>query len=173
MKIQHTTQKHLLSILMENEVGSLTRVVALFAQRGYNIDTLNVAPTHDKSISRLNVTTYATAAKIEQLTKQLHKLIEVVKVQDLSDFEHDGFVCKEGMLVKIRATAAYRDEVLRLVDIFGAKVVDVGQNLYTVLVVGHSKKLCAFTEAIGLEHILETTRTGAIGLARGEKMLQA
>ena len=122
-------QKHLISVLMENEAGSLSRVVGLFSQRGYNIDTLNVAATEDPTLSRLTLTTITTADKIEQITKQLHKLIEVVKVQNLSEVSGGSQIERELMLIKVRATGAYREEVYRTADIFRAQIVDVSANL--------------------------------------------
>ena len=120
-------QQHLISVLMENEAGSLSRLVGLFSQRGYNIETLNVAPTEDETISRLTLTTNASADKIEQITKHLHKLIEVVKVIDLTDNAH---VERELMLIKVRATGSARAEVKRSADIFRAQIVDVTKSLH-------------------------------------------
>lgn len=164
-------KKHLISVLMENEAGSLSRVVGLFSQRGYNIDTLNVAATEDPTISRLTLTTITSDDKIEQITKQLHKLIEVVKVQNLSDLAQNGHVERELMLIKVRATGAHREEVYRMVDIFRAQVVDVSPSLYTILITGDAGKLDGFIEAIGSDKILEVVRSGVIGIARGERTL--
>lgn len=164
-------KKHLISVLMENEAGSLSRVVGLFSQRGYNIDTLNVAATEDPTISRLTLTTITSDDKIEQITKQLHKLIEVVKVQNLSDLAQNGHVERELMLIKVRATGAHREEVYRMVDIFRAQVVDVSPSLYTILITGDTGKLDGFIEAIGSDKILEVVRSGVIGIARGERTL--
>ena len=160
--------KHLISVLMENEAGSLARLVGLFAQRGYNIETLNVAPTDDPTLSRLTLTTDTDPEKIEQITKQLHKLIEVVKVTTLSDTVH---VERELMLIKVRATANNRDEIKRNADIFRAQVVDVTANLYTIQIVGDTEKLDGFIDVMGRERILEVVRSGVIGIARGEKTL--
>ncbi len=160
--------KHLISVLMENEAGSLARLVGLFAQRGYNIETLNVAPTDDPTLSRLTLTTDTDPEKIEQITKQLHKLIEVVKVSTLSDTVH---VERELMLIKVRATANNRDEIKRNADIFRAQVVDVTANLYTIQIVGDTEKLDGFIDVMGRERILEVVRSGVIGIARGEKTL--
>ena len=164
-------EKHLISVLMENEAGSLSRVVGLFSQRGYNIDTLNVAATEDPTISRLTLTTITTDDKIEQITKQLHKLIEVVKVQNLSDLAQSGHVERELMLIKVRATGAYREEIYRMADIFRAQIVDVSPNLYTILITGDAGKLDGFIEAVGSDKILEVVRSGVIGIARGERTL--
>ncbi|MDO5050914.1 MAG: acetolactate synthase small subunit [Moraxella equi] len=164
-------QKHLISVLMENEAGSLSRVVGLFSQRGYNIDTLNVAATEDPTLSRLTLTTITTADKIEQITKQLHKLIEVVKVQNLSEVSGGSQIERELMLIKVRATGAYREEVYRTADIFRAQIVDVSANLYTILITGDAGKLDGFIEVIGRDKILEVVRSGVIGIARGERTL--
>ena len=160
--------KHLISVLMENEAGSLARLVGLFAQRGYNIETLNVAPTNDPTLSRLTLATDTDPEKIEQITKQLHKLIEVVKVTTLSDTVH---VERELMLIKVRATANNRDEIKRNADIFRAQVVDVTANLYTIQIVGDTEKLDGFIDVMGRERILEVVRSGVIGIASGEKTL--
>ena len=160
--------KHLISVLMENEAGSLSRVVGLFSQRGYNIETLNVAPTDDPTLSRLTLTTDTDANKIEQITKQLHKLIEVVKVTTLTDTVH---VERELMLIKVRATGSNREEVRRTADIFRAQIVDVTPNVYTIQIVGDKAKLDGFIDVIGRERIMEVVRSGVIGIARGEKTL--
>lgn len=160
--------RRIISILMENEAGALSRVVGLFAQRGYNIDTLTVAPTEDPTLSRLTLTTHGNDQKIEQITKQLNKLIEVVKVVDLSEGAH---IERELMLIKLKATGAQRAEIKRTADIFRGQVVDVSGTVYTVQLAGTSDKLDAFVQAIGAEHVLEVVRTGVSGLARGEKIL--
>ena len=164
-------QQHLISVLMENEAGSLSRVVGLFSQRGYNIDTLNVAATDDPTISRLTLTTITTNDKIEQITKQLHKLIEVVKVQNLSEISGGSQIERELMLIKVRATGSHREEVKRTADIFRAQIVDVTPNLYTILITGDAGKLDGFIDVIGRDRILEVVRSGVIGIARGEKTL--
>mgnify|MGYP000044113868 FL=1 len=161
-------QPHLISVLMENEAGSLSRLVGLFSQRGYNIETLNVAPTDDPTISRLTLTTITSPEKIEQITKQLHKLIEVVKVLNLSETVH---VERELMLIKVRATGNVREEIKRSADIFRAQIVDVNVSLYTIQIVGDKAKLDGFIETIGRERVLEVVRSGVIGIARGEKTL--
>lgn len=172
MSVQN--KKHLISILMENEAGSLSRVVGLFSQRGYNIDTLNVAATEDPTISRLTLTTITSDDKIEQITKQLHKLIEVVKVQNLTDpttVNQGGHIERELMLIKVRAVGAVRDEIKRTADIFRAQIVDVAPNLYTILITGDVAKLDGFIEVIGKDKVLEVVRSGVIGIARGERTL--
>ena len=161
-------QQHLISVLMENEAGSLSRLVGLFSQRGYNIETLNVAPTDDPSISRLTVTTITSPERIEQITKQLHKLIEVVKVLNLTDNVH---VERELMLIKVRASGGVREEIKRSADIFRAKIVDVNAALYTIQIVGDKAKLDGFIDVIGRDRIMEVVRSGVSGIARGEKVL--
>lgn len=160
--------RYLISVLMENEAGSLSRVVGLFSQRGYNIETLNVAPTDDSTLSRLTLTTNADIDKIEQITKQLHKLIEIVKVIELSDSVH---IERELMLIKVRATGANREEIKRNADIFRAQIVDVTPNLYTIQIAGDTAKLDGFIDVMGKDKILEVVRSGVIGIARGEKTL--
>lgn len=165
---QQNNQQHLISVLMENEAGSLSRLVGLFSQRGYNIETLNVAATEDPSISRLTLTTITSPSKIEQITKQLHKLIEVVKVINLTNNKH---VERELMLIKVRAMGNVREEIKRSADIFRAQIVDVTANIYTVQIVGDAAKLDGFIDVIGRERILEVVRSGVIGIARGERTL--
>jgi len=160
--------RHIISILMENEPGALSRVVGLFAQRGYNIETLTVAPTEDATLSRLTMTTNGDERKIEQVTKQLNKLIEVVKLIDLTEGPH---VERELMLIKVKATGAAREEIKRTTDIFRGQVVDVTPSVYTIQLAGTSDKLQAFIDAIGTSCILETVRSGVSGIARGEKVL--
>ena len=169
--MSNQVHKHLISVLMENEAGSLSRVVGLFSQRGYNIDTLNVAATDDPTISRLTLTTITTNDKIEQITKQLHKLIEVVKVQNLYEISGGSQIERELMLIKVRATGSHREEVKRTADIFRAQIVDVTPNLYTILITGDAGKLDGFIDVIGRDRILEVVRSGVIGIARGEKTL--
>ncbi|GKW49634.1 acetolactate synthase small subunit [Halomonas sp. NCCP-2165] len=160
--------RHIISILMENEPGALSRVVGLFAQRNYNIETLNVAPTEDPSLSRLTVTTVGDDRVIEQITKHLNKLIDVVKLVDLTEGNH---IERELMLVKVKALGAARDEVKRTADIFRAQIVDVTASLYTVQITGDAGKLDAFLQAMGPIGILEVARTGVSGIARGDKVL--
>ncbi|MEK9713734.1 MAG: acetolactate synthase small subunit [Thalassolituus sp.] len=160
--------RHIISILLENEPGALSRVVGLFAQRGYNIETLTVAPTEDETLSRLTMTTTGDERKIEQITKQLNKLIEVVKLVDLSEGPH---IERELMLIKVKAIGAQRAEIKRTADIFRGQIVDVSPSVYTIQLTGTSDKLEAFIEAIGTGCVLETVRTGVSGIARGEKVL--
>ncbi len=158
-----------LSLLMENEPGALSRVVGLFSQRGYNIETLSVAPTDDPSLSRLTLTTSGDERIIEQITKQLNKLIDVIKVTDLTEGAH---IERELMLIKVKATGDQRSEVKRCVDIFRGTIVDVMPDTYVIQLAGQSSKLDAFIEAMGETGILEVARTGAAGIARGGKALK-
>jgi len=160
--------RRIISVLMENEAGALSRVVGLFAQRNYNIESLTVAPTDDETLSRLTLTTFAADEQIEQITKQLNKLIEVVKLVDLTDGEH---IERELMLIKIKAAGPQRAEVKRTADIFRAQIVDVTQGAYTILLTGTSGKLDAFLRAMEEATILEVVRSGVSGLSRGEKVL--
>jgi acetolactate synthase-1/3 small subunit len=160
--------RHIISVLVENEPGALSRVVGLFSQRGYNIETLNVAPTEDKTLSRLTLTTIGDDHKIEQITKHLNRLIDVVKLVDLSEGAH---IERELMLVKVRATGAQRAEIKRCTDIFRGQIVDVGPSVYTIQVTGAADKLDSFLEAVGEAAIMEVVRSGVSGIARGEKIL--
>ncbi|MGB0965876.1 MAG: acetolactate synthase small subunit [Litorivicinus sp.] len=160
--------KHIISVLMENAPGALSRVTGLFSQRGYNIESLTVAATDDPSLSRLTVTTIGDDRVVEQITKQLNKLIDVVKLVDLSEGAH---IERELMLIKIKATGAQRAEVKRTSDIFRGQVVDVTPSAYTVQLAGSSDKLDAFIEAIGPVAIMEVVRTGVCGISRGERVL--
>lgn len=161
--------RRIISVLMENEPGALSRVVGLFSQRGYNIETLTVAPTEDVTLSRLTLTTIGDDNVIEQITKQLNKLVDVVKVMDLTEGAH---IERELMLIKVRATGDQRAEIKRCADIFRAQIVDVSSMIYTIQITGTSEKLDAFVDAVGESVILEVVRTGVCGLARGEKTLR-
>lgn len=160
--------RHIISVLLENESGALARLVGLFAQRGYNIDSLTVAPTEDPTLSRLTLVTHGNDQVIEQITKQLHKLIEVVKLTDLSESAH---IERELMLVKVKASGEQRDEVKRTADIFRGQIVDVSASTYTVQLAGTSEKLDAFIQALSTVQILEVVRSGVSGISRGEKTL--
>lgn len=160
--------RRIISVLLENEPGALSRVVGLFSQRNYNIETLTVAPTEDSSLSRLTVTTSGSDKVIEQITKQLNKLVEVVKLVDLTEGMH---IERELMLVKVKASGSQRAEVKRCVDIFRGQIVDVSSSVYTVQLAGSSEKLDAFIAAISEAGVLEVVRTGVSGIARGEKIL--
>ena len=161
--------RHILSILMENESGAMSRVVGLFSARDYNIDSLAVAATEDKTLSRMTIVTHGDETVIEQITKQLNKLVEVVKVVDLNE---SRFVERELMLVKLRAAGKDRDEFLRLTEIYRGSVVDVTDRSYTIEITGSSEKLDSFLETVGHAQILETVRTGAAGIGRGERILK-
>ena len=160
--------KHIIAVLLENEPGALSRVVGLFSQRNYNIESLTVAPTDDPTLSRITLTTSGDEHKIEQITKQLNKLIEVVKVVDLSEGLH---IERELMLIKVKAVGAARAEIKRTADIFRGHIVDVTPSVYTIQLVGPSEKLDAFIEALSETSILEVVRSGVSGIARGEKVL--
>ena len=160
--------RRIIAVLLENEAGALSRVVGLFAQRNYNIETLTVAPTEDETLSRLTVTTQGDESKIEQITKQLNKLIEVVKVTDLTDGDH---VERELMLIKVRAEGTARTEVKRTTDIFRGNIIDVTDTTYTIQLTGPSGKLDAFIRAVGKAAVLEVVRSGVLGIGRGEKIL--
>ncbi|PIT28269.1 acetolactate synthase small subunit [Snodgrassella alvi] len=161
--------RHILSILMENQSGAMSRIVGLFSARAYNIDSLSVSPTEDNTLSRMTIVTSGNDMVMEQITKQLNKLIEVIKVIDLNDSQ---YVERELMLVKLRATGKDRDEILRLADIFRGQIIDVTDKTYTVEITGTSNKLDAFLDTVGKPLILETVRTGAAGIGRGERMLR-
>ncbi|MBT7334056.1 MAG: acetolactate synthase small subunit [Gammaproteobacteria bacterium] len=160
--------RRILAVLLENEPGSLSRVVGLFAQRNFNIESLTVAPTEDLTLSRLTITTAGDQRMIEQITKQLYKLVEVVKVMDLNEGDH---VERELMLVKIRATGVSRSDIKHTADIFRGQIVDVTADAYTVQLVGPSEKLDAFLRAIGKSLILEAVRSGVSGIGRGDRIL--
>ena len=162
--------RHIIAVLLENEAGALSRVVGLFAQRNYNIESLTVAPTEDETLSRLTLVTVGDDSKIEQIIKHLYKVIEVVKVVDLSGSDH---VERELMLVKVRAEGAARAEVKRSCDIFRGQIIDVTASSYTIQLSGPSDKLDAFIRAIGKTTILEVVRSGVSGISRGEKALSA
>lgn len=161
--------RHIISILLENESGALSRVAGLFSARGYNIESLSVAPTDDSSLSRMTLVTRGTDEIIEQITKQLNKLVEVVRLIDLTEGVH---IEREMMLIKVSAnTRGTCDDVSRLVDIFRARVLDVSGKTYTIEVTGSVQKLDAFIEAIDRKQIIEVVRSGVTGICRGEKAL--
>ena len=160
--------RHIISVLVENEAGALSRLVGLFSQRGYNIETLNVAPTEDSTMSRLTLTTYGDDHKIEQITKQLNKLVEVVKVVDLSEGAH---IERELMLIKVKALGSARGEIKRTADIFRGQIVDVTPTTYTIQIAGTTEKIDGFIDALAENTILEVVRSGVSGIARGEKVL--
>jgi acetolactate synthase-1/3 small subunit len=160
--------RHIISVLMENEPGALSRVVGLFSQRGYNIESLTVAPTEDATLSRLTLTTTGDDHVIEQITKHLNRLIDVVKLVDLTEGAH---IERELMLIKVKAAGAQRAEIKRCVDIFRGQIVDVTSTVYVIQITGASDKLDAFLQAVGEAAILEVVRSGVSGIARGEKVL--
>ncbi len=161
--------RHILSILIENEAGALSRVTGLFSARGYNIDSLTVQVTEDPTMSRMTIVTHGSDDIIEQITKQLNKLVEVVKVIDLNEADH---IERELMLIKVRATGKDRDEMKRMADIFRGRIIDVTEKTYTIELTGTGEKLDAFIKAIDSAAILETVRTGASGIGRGERILK-
>lgn len=161
--------RHIISILIENEAGALSRVAGLFSARGYNIESLTVAPTNDPSLSRMTLVTSGTEEIVEQITKQLNKLIDVVKLQDMTEGIH---IEREMMLVKVRAANPQeREEVKRFSDIFRGRIIDVSDETYTIEVTGSGSKLDAFIENLSKIQVLELVRSGIIGIARGEKVL--
>ncbi|MSR16436.1 MAG: acetolactate synthase small subunit [Methylococcaceae bacterium] len=160
--------RHIISILMENEAGALSRVAGLFSARGYNIESLAVAPTEDPSLSRMTLVTSGSEDVIEQIIKQLNKLIDVVKLIDLEEVVH---IERELMLVKIKTADTMRDELRSVVDIFRGKIIDVTPTSYVVEMTGKSDKLDAFLAAIDTSSIIEVVRSGATGISRGEKGL--
>ncbi|MCA3126912.1 MAG: acetolactate synthase small subunit [Rhodocyclaceae bacterium] len=160
--------RHIISILLENEPGALSRVSGLFSARGY-IESLTVAPTEDATLSRMTIVTNGSEEIVEQITKQLNKLIEVVKVVDLSDGAH---IERELMLVKVRAAGKDREEMKRMADIFRGRIIDVTDKSYTIELTGEGSKLDAFLQAVEPGLILETVRTGASGIGRGERVLK-
>lgn len=163
--------RRILSILLENEAGALSRIVGLFSQRGYNIDSLTVSPTNDQSLSRITLTTHGDQRVVEQITKQVNKLVDVLKVRELTESAH---IEREIVLVKILAeTNEQREEVKRSSDIFRGQIVDVSSKVYTVQLLGTSGKIDAFIEVMqDNATILETVRSGVVGIGRGEKTLK-
>lgn len=155
--------RHVLSVLIENEAGALSRVVGLFSARGFNIESLTVAPTEDATLSRMTIVSSGSDVVLEQISKQLNKLIEVVKVLELSESPH---IERELMLMRVRAQGEAREEIVRLVDIFRGRIVDVNVNTYTLELTGTGEKLNAFINALDPTLIVETVRSGAVGIAR-------
>jgi acetolactate synthase-1/3 small subunit len=161
--------RHIISILIENESGALSRVSGLFSARGYNIESLTVAPTEDPSLSRITIVSIGSDDVIEQITKQLNKLIDIVKVVDLSEAAH---IERELMLVKVRATGKDREEMKRIAEIFRGHIIDVTESSYVIELTGDSAKMSAFLDAIDRSLILETVRTGVCGIGRGDRILK-
>ena len=161
--------RHIISVLLENEAGALSRVSGLFSARAYNIESLTVAPTEDASMSRMTIVTNGSEEVVEQITKQLNKLVEVVKLSDLAEAPH---IERELMLIKVRAVGKDREELKRMADIFRGRIIDVTDKSYTIELTGDVAKNDAFIEAIERSAILETVRTGASGIGRGERVLR-
>ncbi len=163
--------RHILAILLENEPGSLSRIVGLFSQRAFNIETLTVAPTEDASLSRITIATKGDDKVLEQIVKQVNKLIDVIKITDITDRKH---IERELLLVKVVAISdKSRTEVKRITDIFRGSIVDIGKQVYTVQLTGNSSKLNAFLDTLKNEtEIVESVRSGCVGIARGEKALR-
>ena len=161
--------KHVISVLMENAPGALSRVVGLFSARGYNIETLTVAPTEDATLSRLTLVTQGSDEVIEQITKHLNRLVDVLKVVDLTEGPH---MERELMLIKVRAVGKEREEMKRMADIFRGRIIDVTDKAYTIELTGDQSKIQAFIDALDRSAILETVRTGVSGIGRGERILK-
>ncbi|MEA3291554.1 MAG: acetolactate synthase small subunit [Pseudomonadota bacterium] len=163
--------RRIISILMENESGALSRVAGLFSARGYNIESLTVAPTEDKTLSRMTLVTRGTDAIIEQITKQLHKLVDVVKLTDLTEGPH---LERELLLIKAVARGGeQREEIKRLIDIFRGRIIDVTNTTYTLELTGTGEKIDAFIDALAVTEIIEVVRSGVSGISRGERALRA
>jgi acetolactate synthase I/III small subunit len=168
--IQHkTNMRHVISLVLENEAGALSRVSGLFSARGYNIESLTVAPTEDASLSRMTIVTSGSDDIVEQITKQLNKLVEVVKVVDLSESAH---IERELMLIKVRAAGKDREEIKRMADIFRGRIIDVTDTTYVIELTGTQAKLDSFVSALDAGLILETVRSGICGVARGDRVLK-
>ncbi|MGH7324527.1 MAG: acetolactate synthase small subunit [Candidatus Rokuibacteriota bacterium] len=159
-------RKHTISVLVENKFGVLSRVAGLFSARGYNIESLSVGETLDPSASRMTIVVYGDEFVIEQVMKQLHKLVDVIKVNDLTDEDH---VERELMLIRVNAEPQHRAEILRTADIFRAKVVDVTALSFTLEATGDEEKLEALIELLRPMGIQELVRTGKVAIARGPK----
>ena len=161
--------RHIISVLLENESGALSRVSGLFSSRGYNIESLTVAPTDDPTLSRMTVVSRGSDEVIEQITKQLNKLVEVVKLLDLTEYTH---IEREMMLLKLVAQGGDREEIKRLADIFRGRIIDVDDKSYTIELTGTGDKLDAFLNVLGSHKIIEVVRSGAMGIARGDTVLK-
>ncbi len=161
--------RRIISILLENEAGALCRVAGLFSARAYNIESLTVAPTEDPTVSRMTIVTAGSDEIIEQITKQLNKLVDVIKLLDLSENNH---IERELMLIKMSATGTAREEIKRLVDIFRGRIIDVSPSTYVIELTGTSEKLDAFVSGLDRKLIVEVVRSGVSGIARGDKALR-
>lgn len=162
-------RRHVISVLLENEAGALSRVAGLFSARGYNIESLTVAATHDPTLSRMTIVTIGTERVVEQIIKQLNKLIDVVRLTDLTEVQ---FIEREIMLVKVRAVDAMREELKRMSDIFRGRILDVTDTSYVIELTGDDHKITAFLDAVGRDNVIEVARSGATGVARGDKSLK-
>ncbi|MDC0947785.1 acetolactate synthase small subunit [Gammaproteobacteria bacterium] len=160
--------RRIITLLVENEAGALCRIANLFSSRGYNIESLSVATTNDESVSRMTIVSSGSTQVVEQIVKQLNKLIDVIKVMDITDGNH---IERELLLVKVSAVGATRDEVKRLVDIFRGRIVDVTESIYTIELTGASAKIEAFLDALVVTRIIEVVRSGVSGIARGDRAL--
>ena len=161
--------RHIISLLMENEAGALSRVSGLFSARGYNIESLSVAPTEDLSLSRMTIVTSGSDEVIEQIIKQLNKLIDVVKVLDLHDGDH---IERELVLVKVKANKQYRDEVQQLSNSYGGRIIDSSENILTIEFTGTSTELDNYLKSLNSTFVVEIVRTGASGIGRGDRILK-
>jgi acetolactate synthase-1/3 small subunit len=161
--------RHIIAILMENESGALSRVAGLFSARGYNIESLTVAPTDDPTLSRLTLVTSGSEEIVEQIVKQLNKLVDVVKLMDLTEYRH---IEREMMMAKLRVGGEDREEAKRLTDIFRGRIIDVSPATYVIELTGDSSKLDAFIEALRPFEVLEVVRSGVMGIARGDVALK-
>jgi acetolactate synthase-1/3 small subunit len=161
--------RHIISLLLENEAGALSRVAGLFSARGYNIESLTVAPTEDPSLSRMTIVTRGTDSVIEQITKQLNKLIDVVKLMDMTEGPH---IEREMLLMKVQVKDAAREELKRITDIFRGRIIDVTDSSYIIELTGTGEKIDAFIQAVDPALILEVVRSGVSGIARGDKALR-
>ena len=161
--------RHVISLLIENEAGAQSRVSGLFSARGYNIESLTVAPTEDASLSRMTIVTSGSDDIIEQINKQLNKLVDVVKVVDISESAH---IERELMLIKVRATGKDREEMKRMADIFRGRIIDATDASYVIEMTGNQQKLDSFVAAIDASLILETVRSGVVGIGRSERVLK-
>jgi len=161
--------KHIISLLMENESGALSRVSGLFSARGYNIESLTVAPTEDETLSRMTIVTNGSDEIIEQIIKQLNKLIDIVRVLDLNDGRH---IERELMIVKVKATNKYRDEIKSISDTFGGRIIEMTETTFTIEITGPSSELDEFLDSLNKSAIIETVRTGALGIGRGDRILK-
>ena len=161
--------RHIISLLMENESGALSRVSGLFSARGYNLESLTVAPTEDETLSRMTIVTSGSNEVIEQIIKQLNKLIDVVKVLDLNDGRH---IERELMIVKFKATNKYREEIKRISDTFGGRIIEMTETTFTIELTGPSSELDTYLHSLDKAAIIETVRTGALGIGRGDRILK-